>query len=79
MSDTFNVENLRAISTRLAIYADGITQAALRNLADDLRLAERIADALVMMRIEVAEVAAKTMDSTARDRLRDLQARTGQS
>jgi hypothetical protein len=72
---TAKVENLNAIGVRLADRADEMTQVTLRGLADDLRLAARIAEALATMRTEVAEVAAKTMDSSTRDQLRDLMAR----
>jgi hypothetical protein len=75
MSDDLNVENLNAIAARLADHADGITQIALRSLADDLRLAARIAETLAAMRSEIAEIASRTMDSAARDCLQSLLAR----
>jgi predicted XRE-type DNA-binding protein len=75
MSDNFSIENLNAIAARLSDRASEINQITLRGLADDLRLAARIAEALSAMRSEVSEVAAKTMDSSTRDQLRDLMAR----
>jgi hypothetical protein len=67
MSDNLSTENLTAIAGRLADHADGITQAALRGLANDLRLAARIGEKLATVRRRLANIAPMTTDPAVYD------------
>jgi hypothetical protein len=68
----FTYEGLTAASGRLTRHADDITNVARMDIADDLRLAARIADKFASLKFRIIEVAeAALIQDTAATR-RDL-------
>jgi hypothetical protein len=74
---TLDYETLNLIAARLSEHADAITNAARQDIANDLRLAARIADKMADLRFRVAEIAEQALAHPEWDRAafaRDLRA-----
>jgi hypothetical protein len=67
MKQSLNIKTLNAIAARLSDRADELTQITVRGLADDLRLASRIATKLALVRRRLADIGPATTDPAIHD------------
>jgi len=66
------IESINAAGVRFYEHADAIVNQARLDIANDLRLAARIASAYASLRFAVADEAGLTKDPASADRLRSM-------